>query len=49
MKLSTPRWWYRRERTAPVARLLLTPLSWIWAAATPGASPGASRSIPACR
>jgi tetraacyldisaccharide 4'-kinase len=34
MKLSTPRWWYRRERTAPVARLLLTPLSWVWAAAT---------------
>lgn len=35
MKLSTPRWWYLREsRIAPVTRLLLTPLSWIWAAAT---------------
>lgn len=34
MKLATPRWWYRRDRTAPVARLLLTPFSWIWAAAT---------------
>jgi tetraacyldisaccharide 4'-kinase len=35
MKLSTPRWWYSRDRRfAPVARALLTPLSWIWAAAT---------------
>lgn len=35
MKLSTPRWWYRRDRGhAPVARFLLKPLSWIWAAAT---------------
>ena len=35
MKLSTPRWWYRREdRVAPLSRALLTPLSWIWAAAT---------------
>ncbi|WP_293677287.1 tetraacyldisaccharide 4'-kinase [uncultured Phenylobacterium sp.] len=35
MKLSTPRWWYlRRTRVAPVMRLALTPLSWIWAAAT---------------
>lgn len=33
MKLSTPRWWYRREGGL-AARLLLTPLSWIWAAAT---------------
>lgn len=35
MKLSTPRWWYRREdRIAPISRALLTPISWIWAAAT---------------
>ncbi len=35
MKLSTPRWWYVRGPTpAPVSRALLTPLSWIWAAAT---------------
>lgn len=35
MKLSTPRWWYRRDRRhAPLARLLLKPASWIWAAAT---------------
>ncbi|WP_296599124.1 tetraacyldisaccharide 4'-kinase [Phenylobacterium sp.] len=35
MKLSTPRWWYTRDgKTGAVARLLLTPLSWIWAAAT---------------
>lgn len=35
MKLSTPRWWYSRDRrVAPVSRSLLTPLSWIWAWAT---------------
>ena len=35
MKPSTPRWWYRRDRShAPVTRFLLKPLSWIWAAAT---------------
>lgn len=36
MKLSTPRWWYRRDRrrAMPITRALLTPLSWIWAAAT---------------
>jgi len=35
MKLSTPRWWYSRDgKTGAVARLLLTPVSWIWAAAT---------------
>ncbi len=35
MKLATPRWWYLREaKVAPVLRLVLTPLSWIWAAAT---------------
>jgi len=35
MKLSTPRWWYRRDHLPhPVTRALLTPLSWIWAAAT---------------
>lgn len=35
MKLSTPRWWYRRTGApSPVTRALLTPLSWIWTAAT---------------
>ncbi|MBA4794374.1 MAG: tetraacyldisaccharide 4'-kinase [Phenylobacterium sp.] len=35
MKLSTPRWWYVRERPPmPVTRALLTPLSWVWAAVT---------------
>ncbi|MFT4251982.1 MAG: tetraacyldisaccharide 4'-kinase [Caulobacter sp.] len=35
MKLSTPRWWYRREGgPAPLTRALLTPLSWLWAGAT---------------
>jgi tetraacyldisaccharide 4'-kinase len=35
MKLATPRWWYSRDgKTGAVARLLLTPVSWIWAAAT---------------
>jgi tetraacyldisaccharide 4'-kinase len=35
MKLSTPRWWYTRDgKTGAVARLLLTPASWIWAAVT---------------
>lgn len=35
MKLATPRWWYVRDG-APgvVARMLLTPMSWIWAAVT---------------
>lgn len=35
MKLGTPRWWYRRDgRHGRVARILLKPASWIWAAAT---------------
>jgi tetraacyldisaccharide 4'-kinase len=35
MRLSTPRWWYSRDRRVmPVSRALLTPLSWAWAAAT---------------
>jgi len=39
MKLSTPQWWYRRDLSArgggmPALRALLTPVSWIWAAAT---------------
>jgi tetraacyldisaccharide 4'-kinase len=34
VKLSTPRWWYRRRPPAPLTRALLTPLSWIWAGAT---------------
>jgi len=37
VKLSTPRWWYSRDRRImPVTRALLTPVSWIWAAATAG-------------
>ena len=35
MKLTTPRWWYSRDgKVGAVARLLLTPLSWIWIAVT---------------
>jgi len=35
MKLATPRWWYVRDGApARASRLLLTPLSWLWAAAT---------------
>lgn len=35
MKLATPRWWYVRSGApAPIARALLTPVSWVWAAAT---------------
>ncbi|MBX9614176.1 MAG: tetraacyldisaccharide 4'-kinase [Caulobacteraceae bacterium] len=35
MKLSTPRWWYERHgRHGRVARTLLRPASWLWAAAT---------------
>jgi tetraacyldisaccharide 4'-kinase len=39
MKLATPQWWYRRDLSArggamPIIRALLTPPSWIWAAAT---------------
>ena len=35
MKLNTPRWWYMRNgRHGAVARTLLRPLSWVWAAAT---------------
>ena len=39
MKLATPRWWYVRDITArrggmPVSRVVLTPISWIWAAVT---------------
>ena len=35
MKLSTPRWWYRRRGAPmPLTRALLRPISWVWAAAT---------------
>ncbi len=35
MKLATPRWWYDRDRrSGHVAKALLTPASWVWAAAT---------------
>src|SRR5262249_54655949 len=34
MKLATPRWWYTRDaKVGAVTRALLTPVSWIWAAA----------------
>ena len=34
MKLSTPRWWYRRKPGMRATRMLLKPLSWIWAGVT---------------
>ncbi len=35
MRLGTPRWWYVRDGApAPLARALLRPASWVWAAAT---------------
>lgn len=35
MRLTTPRHWYRRDAAPPLAaRLILIPISWIWAAAT---------------
>ena len=35
MRLATPEWWYERDaRPMRATRVLLTPLSWIWAAAT---------------
>ena len=35
MKLSTPRWWYRREADhARVTRTALKPLGWLWAGVT---------------
>ena len=35
MKVATPRWWYDRDRRSGyVAKALLTPVSWIWSAAT---------------
>ena len=33
MKLSTPRWWYRRDPPGHVARMVLRPASWLWSAA----------------
>lgn len=47
MKLGTPRWWYVRDRRVmPVARALLTPLSWVWAAATARRIAGAESAGP---
>jgi tetraacyldisaccharide 4'-kinase len=35
MRLATPRWWYdRKPRGLGITRAALTPISWIWAAAT---------------
>jgi len=35
MKLNTPRWWYTRDRShAPITRMALKPLSWVWAGVT---------------
>jgi len=34
MKLSTPRWWYRRKPGLRATRTLLTPLSWVWGSVT---------------
>ena len=37
MSLSTPKWWYLRDRKhAAMARMLLKPLSWVWADVTAG-------------
>jgi tetraacyldisaccharide 4'-kinase len=33
-RLNTPRWWYQRTGGSLVLKLLLTPVSWVWAAAT---------------
>lgn len=35
MTITTPRWWYSRDRSeGAVTRIVMTPLSWLWAAAT---------------
>ena len=35
MSLSTPKWWYLRDRKhAALARMLLKPLSWVWTGVT---------------
>lgn len=35
MNLTTPKWWYQRDRkSAAVARMLLKPVSWVWAGVT---------------
>jgi tetraacyldisaccharide 4'-kinase len=34
LKLSTPRWWYHRDPPGHVARMVLRPLSWVYARAT---------------
>lgn len=35
IRLATPRWWYvRRGAPSPLTRMLLTPVSWVWARAT---------------
>lgn len=37
MSLSTPKWWYLRDRKhAAMTRMLLKPLSWVWAGVTAG-------------
>lgn len=35
MSLTTPKWWYQRDRrSAALARMMLKPVSWIWAGVT---------------
>lgn len=35
MSLTTPKWWYQRDRkSAAMARMMLKPVSWIWAGVT---------------
>lgn len=49
MKLKTPQWWYRRDRShAPVTRFLLKPLGWIWAAETARRIRNAAPVDPGC-
>ena len=47
MSLSTPRWWYLRgHRAGTLLRLVLTPASWVWAAATARRIAGGRRVDP---
>lgn len=48
MKLSTPRWWYRRDGGPGfITRTVLKPVSWIWQAVTAARIGGAHPAVPA--